>query len=144
MIAGYRITTDQDAMDFTVIHGFISQSYWAKGIPEATLKKAIKNSLCFGVFTEQNAQIGFARIISDYATFAYLADVFVLEDHRGRGISKWLVESIVAHPELQGLRRTLLATADAHGLYQRYGYTALQHPDRFMEIHKPDVYAARS
>ena len=140
MFDDYLITTDQQQMDFTTIYGFLSQSYWAKGIPEDTLRKAIRNSLCFAVLTKEKNLIGFARIISDFATFAYLADVFVLDAYRGKGISKWLMQTIQAHPDLQGLRRAMLATADAHGLYQQYGFTPLEKPERFMERHFPNIY----
>ncbi|RLV59893.1 N-acetyltransferase [Parashewanella curva] len=127
-------------MDIYVIHKFITNSYWAKNIPIQTIKKAIENSLCFGVFTAENDQIGFARVVSDYATFAYLADVFILKEHRGKGISKWLIEGVLEHPELQGLRRVSLATQDAHGLYKQFGFTPLELPERFMELHKPNLY----
>ncbi|EJL3952063.1 GNAT family N-acetyltransferase, partial [Vibrio parahaemolyticus] len=113
---GYRISTDKKHLDFEVIHDFISGSYWASGIPKHTLEKAISNSFCFGVYDSHDSQVGFARLITDKATFAYLADVFIVENHRGKGLSKWLVESIVSHPDLQGLRRVVLATRDAHGL----------------------------
>ncbi len=141
MIEGYKITTDQSKMNFAIIHGFIANSYWAKGIPESTLKKAMANSLCFAILTEAGDQVGFARMISDYATFAYLADVFIDEAHRGKGLSKWLMATIVEHPQLQGLRRALLATADAHGLYQQYGFTPLKNPGNFMECWVPDIYS---
>lgn len=140
MIEGYRITTDQEEMNFELIHREIAQSYWAKGIPADTMKKAMINSLCFAVMTDEGEQVGFARIISDYSTFAYLADVFVVESHRGRGISKQLMIAITKHPDLQGLRRSLLATADAHGLYNQFGFRPLANPDRFMERWDPDVY----
>jgi GNAT superfamily N-acetyltransferase len=140
MIQGYTLTTDQGKMDFNVIHAFISQSYWAKDIPVPTLQKAMANSLCFAALLDSGEQVGFARVISDYATFAYLADVFVLEAHRGKGISKRLMQFIVDHPDLQGLRRTVLATADAHGLYSQYGFTALAKPENFMESWHPNIY----
>lgn len=140
VINKYRITTNQNDMNFDVIHQYIGQSYWAKAIPAATMKKAMRHSLCFAVLSEAGQQVAFARIISDYATFAYLADVFVVDSHQGKGISKWMMETIVAHPELQGLRRTLLATADAHGLYQQFGFTPLAKPENFMEDWQPNVY----
>ncbi len=128
-------------MDFDVIFGYISQSYWAKGIPKSTMQKAIDNSLCFGVFSSSDEQVGFARVVTDSATFAYLADVFVTKAHRGNGLSKRMMAAIVSHPELQGLRRMALATKDAHGLYQQFGFTPLNVPELFMEKHFPDVYA---
>lgn len=140
MVNGYQINTNDTAMDFNVIYGFISESYWAKGIPQETLKRALDNSLCFGVFTDSGNQIGFARVITDSATYAYLSDVFILKEHRGIGLSKWVVKTILEHPDLQGLRRIGLATQDAHGLYSQFGFSVLSHPDRFMEIWDPDVY----
>lgn len=137
---GYKISTDKTDLDFEVIYGFISKSYWASGIPKHTLEKAIANSFCFGVYDCQDSQIGFARLITDKATFAYLADVFIVESHRGKGLSKWLVESIVSHPELQGLRRMVLATRDAHGLYAQYGFLPIENPEMFMQIWNPNVY----
>ena len=140
LISGYKISCDPQEMDITVIHGYISSSYWAKNIPIETMTKAVNNSLCFGVFTNAGKQVGFARMVTDSATFAYLADVFVLEDHRGQGLSKWLMQKILEHPELQGIRRMTLATSDAHGLYEQFGFKALQSPKIFMELHQPNVY----
>lgn len=140
LVSGYKTSSDIKDMDLGVIHGFISNSYWAKGIPLKTMEKAINNSLCFGVFTESGEQVAFARMVTDSATFAYLADVFVLEEHRGKGLSKLLMQVIVAHPDLQGIRRMALATSDAHSLYQQFGFKALSSPESFMELHKPDVY----
>jgi N-acetylglutamate synthase-like GNAT family acetyltransferase len=127
-------------MNLSVIHDFISSSYWATGIPLETLKTAIENSLCFGVFTNEGAQVGFARAITDTATFAYLADIFILEAHRGKGLSKWLMTVIMSHPHLQNLRRISLATRDAHELYKQFGFQALANPQTFMEVWRPDVY----
>ncbi len=132
----YRITTDKARLDLETIHGFLKTSYWASGIPAQTVRRSIENSLTFGVF-EDDEQVGFARVVTDYATFAYLADVFVLEPHRGRGLGKWLMEAVFSHPELQGLRRWLLATGDAHGLYRNYGFTGLENPQIFMEKYSP-------
>lgn len=143
MHAGYRITTNQGEMDFAVIHQFIANSYWATGIPASTLAKAMKHSLCFAILTDAEKQVGFARVVSDQATFAYLADVFIVTAHRGKGLSKWLMQTVIDHPELQGLRRLLLATADAHGLYQQFGFTPLHKPERFMEVHHPTIYLAQ-
>lgn len=135
MVAGYRISSQTQDMNVNIIHGFISHSYWAKDIPLTLMKTAIENSLCFGIFDQDNQQVAFARMITDRATFAYLSDVFVVEQHRGKGLSKWLIQAILAHPELQGIRRMLLATSDAHGLYQQFGFKALTSPAIFMEIH---------
>lgn len=137
---GFKISSNREDMDLSLIHQVISGSYWAKGIPLETLRRALDNSLCFGIFTEAGPQVGFARVISDSATFAYLADVFVVEDFKGRGLSKWLMETVIAHPTLQGLRRFVLATLDAHGLYKQYGFKPLAHPDIFMERWVPDIY----
>lgn len=137
---GYRISTDKREFDFDVIYQFISNSYWATGMPKAVLKKAIQNSLCFGVFTEEGDQAGFGRVITDSATFAYLSDVFILEAHRGKGLSKWLVSEIIKQPELQGLRRFVLVTQDAHSLYEQFGFRSLAKPERYMEVWDPNVY----
>jgi GNAT superfamily N-acetyltransferase len=135
-----RITTDPAVLDVELIHAYLTRSYWAAGIPLETVRRSIAHSVNFGLF-DGDAQVGFARVVTDRATFAYLADVFVLEPYRGRGLSKWLMEAVIAHPELQGLRRWVLATRDAHGLYARYGFTPLAAPDRFMERHDREVYA---
>jgi len=136
---GYEISTERSRLDIELIHRFLSSSYWAQGIPRQVVEKSVQNSLCFGVYFGAQ-QVGFARVVSDCATIGYVADVFVVPDHRGGGLGKWLIETIVAHPELQGLRRILLATQDAHGLYVQFGFTALANPERFMSIHRPDVY----
>lgn len=128
-------------MNLTAIHDFISKSYWAKGISKSVLDKAVTNSLCFGVFIEDSKQIGFARVITDYATFAYLADVYILQEYRGLGLSKRLINEVVCHPDLHGLRRMLLATSDAHGLYQKFGFTSLSKPEIMMERWDPEVYS---
>ena len=128
-------------LDMDVIHDFLANCYWSRGISRELLERAIRNSLCFGVY-EDDRQVGFARVVTDQATFAYLADVFVLESHRGRGIAKQLVAAIAADPRLQGLRRWVLVTRDAHLLYEKFGFKPLAAPDRFMELHNPDVYAA--
>jgi N-acetylglutamate synthase-like GNAT family acetyltransferase len=135
----YEISTDRERLDVGLIHEFLRSSYWARGVPREVVEKSIRNSLCFGAFLGRR-QVGFARVVSDFATMAYVADVFVLPAHRGRGVSKRLMQVILAHPELQGLRRVLLATRDAHGLYDQFGFEALTHPEYFMTIHKPDVY----
>ena len=127
-------------MEIKIIHQYLSEeSYWCAGIPIDVVMKSIEGAHCFGVFHHEN-QIGFARVITDHATFAYLADVFVLSGHRGKGLSKWLMKTIVDNPDLQGLRRWILATRDAHALYEQFGFTPLAKPDRFMELHNPNVY----
>jgi GNAT superfamily N-acetyltransferase len=136
--ADFEVSTDPARIQVEMVHEFLTNSYWAKGIPIATVCRSIENSTCFSVYFSSQ-QIGFARVISDRATFAYLADVFILPAYRGRGLSKWLMECILAHPDLQGLRRWVLATRDAHGLYASYGFTPVN-PDRWMELHDPDVY----
>jgi GNAT superfamily N-acetyltransferase len=136
----YEFSCDKQRLDIEVIHRFLAQSYWSPGIPRAVVERAIAHSLCFAVFHD-NQQIGFARVITDTATFAYLADVFILPEHRGKGLSKRLVEQVIQHPDLQGLRRMLLATLDAHGLYERFGFRPLAVPERMMEIHNPNVYS---
>ena len=134
------VSDDRWRVDREVVHRFLADSYWARGIPRDVVERSIRHSLCFGVY-HGDAQVGFGRVVTDRATFAYLADVFVLEAHRGRGLSKFLMECVVGHPELQGLRRFLLGTADAHGLYARYGFTAPGRPEIWMEKHDADVYA---
>lgn len=135
----YTISADPDRLDLDVIHGFLAQSYWAAEIPREVVARSVANSVALGLY-HREAQVGFARVVTDKATFAYLADVFVLPAHRGLGLGKWLMEAMLAHPELQGLRRWLLATADAHGLYQPFGFTALPHPERYLTIHRPHIY----
>ena len=140
----YRVSTDPRRLDLEVIHGFLSQqSYWAEGIPRDVVERSIHNSLGFGVY-DDDTQVGFARVVTDRATFAYLADVFVLPSHRGRGLSKWLLECVLAHPDLQGLRRWHLATRDAHGLYAQYGFQPLADPGTLMEIRRTDAYRQAS
>ncbi|MEO5689779.1 MAG: GNAT family N-acetyltransferase [Burkholderiaceae bacterium] len=128
----YDISTDPSRLQLDSIHAFLTRSYWSPGIPKDVVARGIANSMCFGLY-QGEAQVGFARVITDKATFAYLADVYVLEAHRGQGLSKRLVEQILAHPELMGLRRFLLATSDAHGLYAQFGFKPLAVPDRMME-----------
>ena len=131
-VDGYEVSTDPGRLDLGVVHGFLHDAYWSRGVPRAVVERAIAGSLPFGLYAPEGAQAGFARVVSDRATFAWLADVFVLPGHRGRGLGAWLVERVVAHPELQGLRRWALATADAHPLYARFGFTALPDPALFM------------
>lgn len=135
----YRISTDKNQLDLKIVHGFLETAYWSPHVPLAVVKRAIEHSLTFGVYRESE-QIGFARVITDYATFAYLADVFILESFRGQGLGQWLIEVILSHPELQGFRRWMLGTRDAHELYRRFGFTELNSPQRFMEIWHPNVY----
>ena len=136
----YSVSCDQAEMDFEVIHGFISNSYWAQGMPKALLRKALANSMCFAVLDSQAKQGAFGRLITDKATFAYLADVFVLESHRGLGLSKLMMTSIMEHPDLQGLRRIMLATRDAHGLYAQFGFNAVDTPETLMQIRLENPY----
>jgi N-acetylglutamate synthase-like GNAT family acetyltransferase len=135
----YDISNDPARLDMDLIHGFLDGSYWAKGIPREVVERSLKNSLCFGVYCE-GKQMGFARVITDYATFAYVADVFVAPEHRGKGVSKHLMKAILAHPDLQGLRRVLLVTRDAQGLYSQFGFSPLAQPEQYMTIHHPDIY----
>jgi GNAT superfamily N-acetyltransferase len=140
----YSISTDPSLLDIDIIFNYLSlESYWAKGIPREVVEKSIAHSLCFGLYHGQQ-QIGFARLVTDEATFAYLADVFVLEEHRGKGLSKWLMEVIHAHPGLQGLRRWVLGTRDAHTLYEKFGWTVFDEDTRgrFMQKHRRDPYSS--
>lgn len=137
----FTITTSKDLIDVPYVHRFLSRSYWAQDIPAEVVARSIEGSLCFSVL-RQNNQVGFARVITDGATFAYLADVFIDEAFRGLGLSKWLMETIVAYPSLMGLRRFLLVTRDAHGLYEQFGFTPIAHPENFMSIHRPGLYSA--
>jgi len=135
---GFKISTDKSLIDFEAVYNYLNgESYWAKGIPAEKLRRAIENSMCFGVYDKENSQAGLARVITDQATFAYICDVFILPGFRGLGLSKWLVQSILGHPELQGLRRWSLATADAHGLYNQFGFTQITRPEVWMEIFSP-------
>jgi GNAT superfamily N-acetyltransferase len=133
------VSTDRARLDLDAIHGFLASSYWAAGMPRADLEQAVRNSLVFGVY-DGTKQVGFARAITDLATYAYLSDVFVVESHRGQGISKWLMECIMAHPDLQRLRRFALFTRDAQGLYERYGFGPARGSSTYMERWTPDVY----
>lgn len=135
----YTISTEKGRLDIAVVHGFLAGSYWAAGISRAVVERSIEHSLCFGVYHDRQ-QVGFARVITDFATFAYIGDVFIIEEYRGKGLSKWLVEVIAEHPELQGLRRWLLLTRDAHGLYERIGFARARTPERVMERYFADVY----
>ena len=144
VLSEYEISTDAHRLNVGVVHKFLAEdSYWSPGIPRATVERAIQNSLCFGVF-HRAKQIGFARVVTDKSTFALLADLFILEAHRGKGLSKWLMRCVVGHEDLQGLRRLLLLTSDAHGLYRQFGFRELGDPSRFMEILRQDIYRAPS
>jgi GNAT superfamily N-acetyltransferase len=145
-----RISTDKARLQIEVVHGYLASSYWAKNIPRGIVERSIENSLCFGIYEAGGSergperQVGFARVITDLATFAYVADVFVLEESRGRGLAQWLMEVIAGHPDLQGLRRWTLVTRDAHGLYRKTGFVPLASPADFMERRRSaaDVYGA--
>lgn len=129
----YTISTEKERLDVRLIHDFVSkQSYWAQGRKMETVQRALENSVNFGLY-KNGQQIGFARVVTDYCTFAWLADAFVLDEHRGRGLSKWLIEVIVGHPALSVMRRWVLATRDAHGLYRQFGFTEMRQPERWME-----------
>lgn len=137
---GFEVSDDRRRLDLAAVHRFIStESYWAAGISEGILARAVANSLCFGLYRGA-AQAGFARVVTDRATYAYLCDVYVEREHRGAGLGKWLVACVLEHPDLQGLRRIALMTRDAHDLYRPFGFRALPEPARYLEIHRPDVY----
>ncbi|HKE30324.1 MAG TPA: GNAT family N-acetyltransferase [Candidatus Angelobacter sp.] len=137
----FEITTDPSRIDLSLVHHFLTNCYWAKGIPAKTVRRSLQHSLCFGIY-QGAQQAGFARVITDRATFAYIGDVFVIESQRGKGLSKWLMQCIKSHPDLQGLRRWSLITRDAHGLYEQFGFTPLKKPQNWMEMHDPAVYTA--
>ena len=156
----YLVSTDPARLDLDMVHEFLTNCYWSKGIPREVVARSIEHSLCFGIYdysqqksprlakearhgaptSDSPAQVGFGRVVSDFATVAYLGDVFVLESYRGRGLSKWMMECMMQHPSLQNLRRWILLTRDARGLYGQFGFTAIAAPDRYMELHRPDVY----
>ena len=136
----YTISTDKSRLDISTIHRYLSEeAYWSPGIPLEIVERGIANSLCFGVYYGE-ALAGFARVISDYASFAYLCDVFILQPFRGQGLGKWLMACVMSHPALQGLRNYLLFTKDAHGLYAHYGFTSVANPERIMVKRDPDIY----
>ena len=137
------VSDDPSKIDLDAVHAFLTLSYWAQGIPREVVRRAVENSLCFGVYErdgEKSRQIGFARVITDRATYAYLADVYILETHRGKGLARWLMECLLGHPDLQGMRRWGLVTRDAHGLYEKYGFRPLANPSRHLELHDPEIY----
>ena len=136
---GYVVTTDASRLDIDYIHAFLTESYWARDIPRDVVARAIENSLNFGLF-EGERQVGFARAITDRAWYAYIADVFVDESYRGKGLGKLIMEAVISHPDLQNLRRMMLGTADAHGLYRQFGFTDVDKPERWMERGNPAVY----
>ena len=139
----YEISTDQDRLDVTAIHAYLVRSYWSPQIPRATVERAIRHSLCFGVYDKASgAQVGFTRVVTDHATFAYLCDVYVLEPHRGHGLGKRMMQEVMGHAALTGARRIMLATRDAHGLYRQSGFVEAGHAGNLMEIVRPDIYAA--
>jgi GNAT superfamily N-acetyltransferase len=136
----FLISTSREKLDLDVVHGFLTNCYWAKGISREIVERSISGALCFGIYDAAGAQLGFARVISDFATIAYIGDVFILESHRGLGLGKWLMECIMQHLALQNLRRWILTTRDAHGLYAEFGFKSVKSPERFMEIYRPDFY----
>ena len=139
---GYTISNDPARLDIDAIHAYLTISYWAKGIPRGTVARSLLHSMGFGLYGPDGAQVGFARVISDWTTYAYFCDVYVLEAHRGHGLGVWLMETVLAYPELQGIRRLSLTTRDAHALYEKFGFTRTEF-GRFMDITIPDVYLGR-
>ena len=135
----YTISTDRTRIDVPVVHAFLSRTYWSPGVPEEIVRRGIAGAICFGIYHGRE-QVGFARVITDQATYAYLSDVYVLESHRGRGLAKWMMELVMAHPSLQGLRRFSLSTRDAHSLYAQFGFELVANPDRQMEIMRRNIY----
>jgi GNAT superfamily N-acetyltransferase len=140
-IDGYEISTDPTRLDIDAMHAYLTRSYWSPGIPRAIVERAARGSLCFGVY-QDGRQVGLARVVTDHATFAYLCDVYVLEEHRGKGLSKWLMREVMAHPALAGARRAMLGTRDAHGLYARHGFQTPPDDGVLMQILRPDLYRA--
>ena len=143
-VGDYVISADAARLDTLAIHGYLRRSYWSEGIPFEIVDRAVKASLCIGAYDASGKQVGLVRLISDYATFCFVCDVYVLEPHRGRGLSKAMMAMAMQHPNLQGLRRWILGTLDAHGLYRQFGFSALAHPERAMEIAVPDIYTRSS
>lgn len=140
---GFVVATDPALLDLDAVHGFLSRSYWAEGIPRETVARALRYSLCFGLYREKE-QIGLARVISDFTTYAYLCDVYVLEPYRGKGLATWLMECVLRHPDLQGLRRFNLVTRDAHGLYRKFGFVEPANPGGYMELLRRNIYKPRA
>ena len=139
----YTISDDPARLDLQAMHAYLTRSYWSAGIPFALVERAVRGSLCIGAYDATGAQVGLIRVISDYATFCYVCDVYVLEDHRGQGLSKAMLGMVMDHPRLQGLRRWSLVTADAHGLYRQFGFKPVAQPERHMERLQPDIYRSR-
>jgi GNAT superfamily N-acetyltransferase len=140
-VPGYELSTDPARLDVDAIHAYLTRSYWSPGIPIETVKRAARNSLCFGLYERAGGrQVGLTRVVTDHATFAYLCDVYVLEEHRGKGLSKWMMREVMAHPALTGARRAMLGTRDAHGLYARYGFSAPPADGVLMQVLRPDMY----
>ena len=142
-VGSYTISDDPARLDVRAIHAYLTRSYWSPGIPIEIVERAVRNSLCIGAYDAAGAQVGLVRLVSDQATFCYVGDVYVLEEHRGRGLSKAMVAMAVDHPLLQGLRRWSLVTADAHGLYRQFGFTPVAQPDRHMERLNPEIYRSK-
>ena len=142
-VGSYTISDDRARLDLHAIHAYLSRAYWSPGVPLEVVERAVSGSLCIGAYDAGGAQVGLARFVSDYATFCYVCDVYVLEEHRRRGLSKALLQMAFDHPLLQGLRRWSLVTNDAHALYSRFGFVPLAQPERHMELRKPDIYRAR-
>ncbi len=138
---GYEVSDDRDRLDLGAVHAYLTRSYWSPGVPRDVVERAAAGSLPVGLYAPDGAQVGYARVVTDRATFAYVADVYVLEEHQGRGLGRWLMECVLAHPALQGLRRWLLTTQDAHGLYEKVGFVRAPFPERFMTIDRPRLYA---
>lgn len=141
---GYLVSDDPARLDAVAVHAYLTRSYWAEGISRETVARSLANSLCLGIYSPAGEQVGLIRVISDYTTFAYLCDVYVLEPHRGRGLSKAAMSHLLTHPQLQGLRRLQLVTNDAQGLYARYGFKVVEQPERHMEKRPPNSYKVRS
>jgi GNAT superfamily N-acetyltransferase len=142
-VGSYTLSDDPQRLDLEAIHAYLHGAYWCAGIPLETVKRAVGGSLCIGAYDEAGAQIGLVRLISDYATYCYVCDVYVLEKHRGRGVSKAMMAMAMAHPKLKGLRRWSLVTKDAHGLYERFGFVSPAQPERYLELTDPDIYQGR-
>ena len=141
----YEISTDPARLDLGAMHAYLTRAYWSPGIPFATVERAARHSLCFGLYARSNGnQVGLTRVITDHATFAYLCDVYVLEEHRGRGLGKFMMRTVMAHPALTGARRTMLGTRDAHGLYAQFGFGAPPDDGVLMQILRPDMYRMRA
>jgi len=141
--SGYEVSTDPARLDIAAMHAYLTRSYWSPGIPYATVERAAHNSLCFGLYEKSTGrQVGLARVVTDHATFAYLCDVYVLEEHQGRGLGKLMMRAVMAHPALTGARRAMLGTRDAHGLYRQFGFAAPPDDRVLMQILRPDMYRA--